>query len=144
MPVALRWERLGTRPRAELSRAATRSADAKSLTSAEPVGMVIYKVDPASSDGAPTGGWPGSNATMSGGCTANCFRYTWSGSPKKMTYSSGDWATPDACGLTVDSIGVYVVIKHTYLTKILGDFTYVTGRTVMRLEPLPTDQCTGP
>jgi Flp pilus assembly protein TadG len=124
--------------------AAAVSADSKSLTSAEPVGMVIYKVDSTSSDGAPTGGWPGSNATLSGGCTANCFRYTWTGSPKKMTYSSGDWAAPDACGLTVDSIGVYVVIKHTYLTKILGDSTYVTGRTVMRLEPLPTDQCTGP
>ena len=35
------------------------SADSKSLTSAEPVGMVIYKVDPNSADGAPTGGWPG-------------------------------------------------------------------------------------
>jgi Flp pilus assembly protein TadG len=120
------------------------SADSKSLTSAEPVGMVIYKVDPASAEGAPTGGWPGNNAGLTGGCTANCFRYTWTGSPKKMTYSSGDWAAPDACGLTVDSIGVYVVIKHTYLTKVLGDSTYVTGKTVMRLEPLPTDQCTGP
>jgi len=117
------------------------SADSKALTSATPVGMVIYKVDSTSADGAPSGGWPGNNAFLSGGCSSNCFRYLWSGSPAKMTYSSGDWAVPDACGATVDSIGVYVIIKHSYLTKLLGDSTYVTGRTIMRLEPLPTDQC---
>ena len=122
--------------------AAAVSADMKSLTSADPVGMVIYRVDPSSADGAPAGGWPGDNDTLSGGCSSDCFRYTWTGSPKTMTYASGDWALPDACGTTVDSIGVYVVVKHHYLTKLIGSDKYVNGRTVMRLEPLPTDQCT--
>lgn len=121
--------------------AAAVSADMKSLTSAEPVGMVIYKVDSSTTDGAPTGGYPGRNATMSGGCTSNCFRYTWTGSPKTMTFSTGDWASPLACGANVDSIGVWVLVKHNYLTQLIGNSIYVDGRTVMRLEPLPTDQC---
>ncbi len=121
--------------------AAAVSADMKSLTSATPVGMVIYRVDPTSTDGAPVGGYPADNDTMTGGCTANCFRYMWNGSPKTMNYQSGDWASPAACGTTIDSIGVYVIVKHQYLTKLLGDSRYVDGKTVMRLEPLPTDQC---
>ena len=121
--------------------AAAVAADLKSLTSAEPIGMVIYKVNPSSTDGAPVGGFPGENATMSGGCSSDCFRYTWTGSPATMTFSSGDWAAPDACGATIDSIGVWVLVEHNYLTGVIGSSTYVTGRTVMRLEPLPTDQC---
>lgn len=121
--------------------AAAVSADLKSLTSAEPIGMVIYKVDPSSSDGAPVGGFPGEDATMSGGCSTDCFRYTWTGSPQKMTFASGDWAVPDACGATIDSIGVWLLVEHNYLTGVIGSSTFVTGRTVMRLEPLPTDQC---
>jgi hypothetical protein len=121
--------------------AAAVSADLMNLTSAEPIGMIIYRVDPNSSDGAPVGGWPTSNDTMSGSCATDCIKYLWTGSPKKMTYSSGDWAAPDACGTTVDTIGVDVLVKHHYLTGLIGRTRYVTGHTVMRLEPLPTDQC---
>ncbi len=121
--------------------AAAVSADLKNLTSADPIGMVLYRVDPNATDGAPVGGWPGNNDTMTGGCTTDCFRYSWSGNPKKMTWTSGDWAAPDACGTTVDNIGVYVLVKHHYLTGLIGKDKYVGGKTVMRMEPLPTDQC---
>ena len=117
--------------------AAAVSADLKALNNATPIGMVIYRVDPSSTEGAPVGGFPGDN--MVGGCSANCFWYTWSSGT--MTYSSGGWSNPDACGSSVDSIGVYVQVEHDYVTKFMGDSRIVDGHTVMRLEPLPTDQC---
>lgn len=112
------------------------AADLKALNNAVPLGMTIYKV--VGADGSPAGGFPGSN--MTGGCTTNCFRYTWNGTT--MVYQSGSWATPDACGTTVDSIGVFVQVRHDYLTDIMGSSRTVSGHTIMRLEPLPTDQCT--
>ena len=121
--------------------AAAVSADLKVLNNATPVGMVVYKVNPSSADGLPVGSFPGNN--MSGGCTTNCIRYTWNASTQTMTRTGGTWAAPDACGLTVDSIGVFVQSRHDFITKILGSQRYVNGHTVMRLEPLPTDQCAG-
>jgi len=117
--------------------AAAVTADLKSLSHAAPVGMTIYLVNPAASDGAPTGGFPGDN--LSGGCTANCIRYVWNGT--KMVYSSGSWPSPDACGTTVDSVGVFVQVRHTYISGYIGTSRLVNGRTSMRLEPLPADQC---
>ena len=119
--------------------AAAVSADLKGLGGATPVGIAIYKVDPTSTSGLPVGGNPGTN--MVGGCTDRCVRYTWNGTT--MVYSSGSWTDPDACGSTIDSIGVYVQVNHKYVTGLLGTYRTVTGKTVMRLEPLSTDQCTG-
>jgi hypothetical protein len=121
--------------------AAAAAADLKALNNATPVGMVIYKVNPSSGDGAPSGGFPGPN--LSGGCSSNCFRYTWNPATRTMEYSSGGWPNPDACGATVDSIGVYVQVEHRYLTQLIGESRSIGAHTVMRLEPLPTDLCGG-
>lgn len=121
--------------------AATVSADLVGLTSAEPVGMTIYRADSASSDGAPIGGFPDDG--MVGGCTTDCFRYLWDSATEQMKYDSGGWPDPDACGMNLDSIGVYVQAKHDYITGMIGDHVYVDGQTIMRLEPLPSDQCSG-
>jgi len=117
------------------------SADLKALNNADPVGMVVYEVNPSSSDGAPHGGFPGD--AMAGGCTSSCVRFTWNATTGTMQRTSGSWTNPDACGVTVDSIGVFVQVRHDYLSGLLGDHRYVGGHTVMRLEPLPTDQCSG-
>lgn len=118
--------------------AAAVAADLKALNNATPVGMTLYKVDPSSTTGAPVGGFPGTG--LSGGCTDRCLRYVWSNGT--MAYSSGSWADPDACGATIDSVGVYVQVRHTYVTGLIGSTRTVSGHTVMRLEPLSTDQCT--
>jgi len=107
------------------------------LTSATVIGMVVYKLDPTSANGAPLGGFPDDN--MSGGCTSECFRYRWDGT--KLVYVSGAWPDPDACGLTLDDIGVMVQVNHHYITGFVGSHVYLDGHTVMRLEPLPSDQC---
>lgn len=117
----------------------TVSADLVGLTSADPVGMLIYRVDKSSNDGAPVGGFPVDNNLTT--CTTDCIRYEWDGT--EMAYASGAWPSPDACGMELDSIGVYVLAKHNYITGMIGDHVYVHGVTVMRLEPLPSDQCSG-
>lgn len=117
----------------------TVGADLVGLTSADPVGVVIYRADPTSTSGEPEGGFPADD--LIGGCSSDCYRYEWDGD--EMVYKSGNWPNPDACGLELDSIGVYVQAKHNYITGIIGSHVYVDGHTVMRLEPLPSDQCSG-
>jgi hypothetical protein len=115
------------------------AADLEVLNNAVPVGMAIYRVNPSSNDGAPVGGFPGDN--MSGGCTANCIRYTWNEASGTMVRTSGSWPNPDACGVDVDSVGVFVQVKHSYILNLFGRDHYADAHTVMRLEPLPADQC---
>jgi Flp pilus assembly protein TadG len=123
--------------------AAAVSADLTALTSATPIGMVVYRVNPTGTDGAPVGGFPSSTDSMAGGCTANCFRYKWNSSTKKMVTDGGPgWASPEVCtAASIDNVGVWVLVRHSYLTKLIGQYNYVEGKTVMRLEPVPTDQC---
>lgn len=121
--------------------AAAVSADLKVLNNATPVGMAVYRVDASSSNGAPVGGFPGDN--MAGGCSSDCIRFSWNPATDTMDYVSGTWPNPDACGVTVDSVGVYVQTRHSYITGTFGTERTVGGHTVMRLEPLPTDQCGG-
>jgi Flp pilus assembly protein TadG len=125
--------------------AAAVSADLTALTSAAPIGMVVYRVNPNGTDGAPYGGFPAENDSMSGGCTQDCFRYKWNAATKQMEPNGGPgWtmANSSVCNAaSADSVGVWVLVRHSYLTKIVGQYNYVTGKTVMRLEPLPSDQC---
>lgn len=115
------------------------AADLQVLNNAEPIGMAIYKVNPSSTDGAPIGGFPGAN--MAGGCSTDCIRFSWNSATGEFVRTSGSWTNADACGVTVDSIGVYVEARHDYISGILGRTRNVSGHTVMRLEPLPADQC---
>jgi hypothetical protein len=41
----------------------------------------------------------------------------------------------------MDMVGVYVIVNHKFVTKMFGSSKVVHGKTIMRLEPLPTDQC---
>ncbi len=76
-------------------------------------------------------------------CGANCIRYTgWNGSD--FATRSGTWGpgsgegNPDACGATVDSVGVFTRVSHRYIAGLFGDTQEVTETTVMRFEPRPT------
>ena len=117
------------------------AADLKVLTNGTPVGMAVYKVNPAATDGAPFGGYPGD--AVAGGCSSSCVKFTWNPTTKTMTQTTGSWTNADACGVTVDTIGVFVQVQHKYITAFFGSNRTVTGHTVMRLEPLPSDQCPG-
>lgn len=68
-------------------------------------------------------------------CATNCQRYSWIGG--QFVYQSGDWTSPDVCGTTIDSIGVYVEMTHASMTGIVRINRTFGERTVMRLEPSP-------
>jgi Flp pilus assembly protein TadG len=119
--------------------AAATAADLEVLNNGVPTGMVVYQVNPSGTNGAPIGGFPGPN--MVGGCTSDCIRFTWNAATGTFTRTSGTWTDADACGTAVDSIGIYVQSRHSYISGLLGSTRDVDGHTVMRLEPLPADQC---
>lgn len=119
---------------------AATEADLKAMNNATPVGMAIYKVDPSRGDGGPTGGFPGPD--LAGGCTSRCIRFTWNGSKMVRQSTAQQWADPQRCALaSVDSIGVFVEVQHRFITGIFGTSKRLTGHTVMRLEPVPTQNC---
>lgn len=127
--------------------AAAVSADLTALTSATPIGVVIYAVDKTKTDGQPVGGFPAKTNTMPG-CSTKCLRYTWNDTTKKMVFQSGTLTPADfnVCSSNpvanpLGSIGVWVLIRHSYLTKLIGQYNYVEGMTVMRIEPVPSEQC---
>lgn len=91
-----------------------------------PTVMRIYQAD--TSTGLPVS----SNFSA---CATNCLRYSWVGG--QFVYQSGTWTNPDACGTTLDTIGVYVEMTHTSLTGIVRINRTFGERTVMRLEPSP-------
>ncbi len=142
---ATAYAQAGTVPEAQNAAltqiALSTAADLKVLTNGTPVGMAVYKVNPATADGAPFGGFPVD--AMAGGCSSSCVKFTWDTTTKSMTQTTGSWTNADACGVTVDTIGVFVQVNHTYITGFFGTTRTVTGHTVMRLEPLPSDQCPG-
>jgi hypothetical protein len=114
--------------------------DLKALTNqGQPVRMWIYK---ANASGQPTGGLE---------CTADCLRYSWSPTDGEFVYQPGSssvWTNVDACfdtaTRTIDEIGVMVEVRHDLLTGVVGSGNRVLReRTVLRLEPLPTNQCPG-
>ena len=103
-----------------------------------PVQMWIYR---ATASGDPTGGLS---------CTANCLRYTWNPGTGVFDYqpaTSHPWTTVDACITAgspgLDEVGVMVEVRHQLLSGAIGSGQRtVRERTVLRLEPLPTSQCT--
>jgi Flp pilus assembly protein TadG len=93
-----------------------------------PVALWIYK---AKADGSPQSG----NFTT---CGSSCYTYTWNAGTGHFTRTSpsGSWTDAVACGLTHDSVGVFVRATHTPVgfTNAFGTFT-LAEHTVMRLEP---------
>jgi hypothetical protein len=109
-----------------------------------PIKLFVYKAD---DKGEPTmGGFAN--------CTKDCYRYTWDAATSswKRDLLSPKWPLPSACinidpndtnaGLnTLDSIGVYVEVRHDYLTGAFGSSQLIKEHSVSRLEPLPSGQC---
>jgi hypothetical protein len=111
----------------------------KSRSSATPQEVWIYKADPAS--GLPLGG----NLSSPSGCPANsCGRWVWSGSAWTQA-SATMWApsSQSAClapasSTYPDSLGVYVKVQHSLITRLFGSSFTLSDKSVMRLEPIPS------
>lgn len=100
---------------------------------AEPVRLLVYRADP---NGRPVDGFDA--------CEEDCWQFAWTGSRFEVVGGDG-WHDPDACigdGDDLDSIGVFLEVRHHQVTGMFGDTRTVTHKTAMRLEPLPLAQCT--
>lgn len=123
--------------------ATTVAKDLGALTSLDvPVKLYVYKAD---GNGDPAGGYTGASA-----CNADCYRYAWDTTANTWTRvtASPGWTNPQACiidannnAITPDTLGVYVEVTHSYVTKMLGSVQTLKEHTVSRLEPLPLSQC---
>lgn len=90
-------------------------------------------------------GFPGAdnNTTFGATCPANCVRYKWVPSQDQFRYRDGTWAHREinACATTADSVGVYMVAKHAWVTGLFGRTITIDDHAVFTFEPLPTLTC---
>jgi len=108
------------------------------VAATEPQYMWIYKADAVT--GLPSSG----NFST---CATNCISYNWL--PASRTFdtahpSGGGWPynTQNACNSAQwDSVGVYVKLKHAFITKLFGVSITLADHAVFRLEPAPTQLC---
>ena len=116
--------------------------DLRALTGfGTPVEMWVYQ---ARTDTAATEGYPLGQTSFTGGCTQNCYRYTWNASTKSFDRAGAEpWtaAELDACSAGgVSSVGVYVRVAHRSPAGLFGSRT-LREHSNVRIEPLPLAQC---
>ena len=109
------------------------------LPFATPEELWIYRVPPNAPNNS---GFP--EGQTSWVCGTNCIKYTWNGTD--FVYASGSWpaSSMQVCGVTpdnFDSVGVYLKVRHNFVTNFFGSSKQIAEHTVMRLEPQPLDSC---
>jgi hypothetical protein len=91
-----------------------------------PVELWIYE---ANNQGRPSSG------TFTS-CPSSCIRYTWNAGTDHFASPTGTWSDPQDCGVTLDRVGVYVRVSHSYLSAAFFSGTKtVDEHSVMRIEP---------
>ena len=104
----------------------------------EPIEMWVYKADD-------TTGYPSSGNFQS--CTTKCIKYLWVPATRSFdtanpTGSGWQSNTQNACNSSNwDSVGVYVKLKHKFITGLFGADITLADHAVFRLEPAPTQLC---
>jgi hypothetical protein len=108
------------------------------LPFATPEELWIYRVPASSTDDS---GFPEGQTSFV--CGTNCIKYTWNGT--SFSLSSGSWpaASQVACGAATgfDAVGVYLKVRHNFVTNFFGSSKQIAEHTVMRLEPQPLINC---
>jgi Flp pilus assembly protein TadG len=106
----------------------------------EPLEMWIYRAN--------VEGYPGIDGnTGFSSCTTKCIKYTWVPATRTFNTTSpggGGWAAAaqKACSpADWDSVGVFIKLRHKYMTKLFGSTIDLTDHAVFRLEPAPTQKC---
>ena len=112
------------------------AAALSTLPATSPQELWIYK---ANSNGYPLSGDFSS-------CTTSCIKYTWNSSTKQFntaTPQGGGWAasTHAVCAEPFDQIGIYVKMRHDFVTHIFGASIMLDDHSVFRFEPTPSAVC---
>ena len=95
-----------------------------------PLQLLIYRAN-ANGDPLPSGNFSS--------CSTDCFVFTWNPAGANggtFNAPTGGWANPDGCGKVIDSVGVWLQMKHDPLgfSSVFGTMN-LKEKTVMRLEP---------
>ena len=78
-------------------------------------------------------------------CTTNCVVYVWDAALNRFRFGSGSWisSSVNACvnSASLDTVGVALTARHSWVTGLFGSGVSLTQRSVMRFEPLAAEQC---
>jgi hypothetical protein len=88
-------------------------------------------------------------------CLTECVAYRWSETQERFRWVQGSWdsSTISACGVpkphrdnpelfwTLDSVGVQISVRHSFVAGALGTGIDVTDHAVMKFEPLANAFC---
>jgi hypothetical protein len=90
-------------------------------------------------------GYPGAGTDFSS-CGANCIRYLWNSSAKAFDVTAptgGGWpaTSQQVCTQPFDELGVFLKMKHDFVTGLFGTNLTLTNHSVFRLEPVPSAVC---
>lgn len=123
--------------------AADAIASARTVLSRDDIDYImVYKANAS--------GFPGSATSMPdlSGCTTDCVAYRWSDAQNRFRYAQGSWDSRNiyACikaapPLELESVGVQVVMRHDFLTGILGRSMTLSDHAVLKFEPLSNLTC---
>ena len=117
--------------------AASVAAALSTLPSNAPQEMWVYKAN--------SNGYPGTSTDFSS-CGTSCIKYVWNSSTKQFNTAApqgGGWpaSSQQVCAEPFDQIGIYVKIRHDFVTKIFGASITLDDHSVFRFEPTPSAVC---
>jgi Flp pilus assembly protein TadG len=113
----------------------------ETVPASEPIEMWVYRAN--------NKGFPGADGNTSfTTCSTQCISYQWLSATRSFdtAHAGGSgWqaSTQQACNAQTgwDSVGVYVRLRHKFLTTLFGATIDLTDHAVFRLEPAPTGLC---
>jgi Flp pilus assembly protein TadG len=90
-------------------------------------------------------GFPGTETDFSS-CGAKCIEYTWNSSTQDWNYDTptgGGWdaSLHQVCNEPFDEIGIYLTIRHDFVTRFFGASVDLDDHSVFRFEPTPSAVC---
>jgi TadE-like protein len=117
--------------------AASVAAALRTLPNDAPQELWIYR---ANDDG-----YPGTGDDFAS-CTDKCIKYTWDPDTSDWNYagvSGGGWNADahQVCAEPFDQIGIYVSVRHDFVTNLFGATLDLTDHSVFRFEPTPSAVC---
>jgi Flp pilus assembly protein TadG len=117
--------------------AASVAAALSTLPSDAPQEMWVYRAN--------SNGYPGTGTSFST-CGTDCIKYAWNSSTKQFDTAApqgGGWpaSSQQVCSEPFDQIGIYVKIRHDFVTKIFGASITLDDHSVFRFEPTPSAVC---
>lgn len=92
-------------------------------------------------------GYPGDdgNTIMPTSCAgySSCVKFKWNDAANAFRYANGTWksTTVNACAGQADAVGIYLKVKHEFVTGLFPADVGVDDRAVGKFEPLPPDSC---